>query len=51
MDTGSSAETDMKKQEGYASSVKELMGCMELLYWTGNRLVEALYMRVRGEPS
>ena len=49
MDTGSSEKTGGEDEEGEALSVRELPGCMEVLYGMGSRLGELLWGRVTGE--
>lgn len=43
-------ETGGDDQKGVALHVKDLSGCLELLYGMGSRVGEPLWVRVRAEP-
>lgn len=50
-DTGYLEKTGGEDQEGDALSGRELPACVEVLYGTGSRLGELLWVRVTGETS
>lgn len=50
MGADSSEETGGDDQQGVALHVKDLSGCMELLYGMGSRVGEPLWVRVRADP-